>query len=187
MIVGKETYGWSIGKNLPYLKDGIENQTIVETLLRQYKGFELGKQLNSPFWQFSRKLNQEFNKSNRAFIWNNISKVDENMTTPKWDILKGLSADVNNPIIKTEIEILKPNVIVFLTGSVPESHLRNVFNGLKLVPIDKVVYRMVHPSLPYNSYKTQHPKSLRIRKTFDDVIKLISADVKQTLIHKRTN
>lgn len=146
-------------RNLPCLRDGISNQTIVETLLRQYKNFELGKGRHSPFWQFCRKLNRKFNKSDTAFIWNNISKVDENKATPKWDILKGSSATNCYPIIINEMEILKPDVVLFLIGGIPESHLNNVFKEMELLPLNEVVFRIKHPLLPYNSYKTQHPKS----------------------------
>jgi len=177
MIIGKETFSWPASVNLPVLRDGILNPNIVELVLRNYSYFELGKGKHSPFWQFCRKLNRKFNKSDKSFIWNNISKVDENKTTPKWDILKGLSANDSFPIIKREIAILKPRVIVFLTGSIPDSHLYNVFKGLKLVVLNDVIFRMVHSSLPYHSYKTQHPKSLRVRGTFDRVIEYIYADV----------
>jgi len=181
MIVGKETYSWPASDNLKYLREGIINPNIVELLLRNYFYFKLGAGRQSPFWQFCRKLNRKFNKSDNAFIWNNISKVDENKSTPKGDILKGISAHKDYPIIKQEIEILKPTVIVFLTGSIPEVHLRNVFEGLELIPLTDVIFRMVHPALPYHSYKTQHPKSLRIRRTFNQVIDFIYNDVNKGL------
>lgn len=182
MIIGKETFSWPASPNLQVLRDGILNPTIVELVLRNYTYFELGKGRHSPFWQFCRKLNRKFNKSDKAFIWNNISKVDENKTTPKWDILKGISANDDFPMIKKEIEILKPDVVVFLTGSIPETHLLNVFKGLKLIALNDVVFRMAHPTLPYYSYKTQHPKSLRVRGKFNQVIDLIYSDANKALV-----
>ncbi|MGF7040087.1 hypothetical protein [Mucilaginibacter lappiensis] len=177
MIFGKETFSWPIGEGLPCLRDGILNQTIVESLLRKYENFKLGKGRQSPFWQFCRKLNHKFNKSDKAFIWNNISKVDENKTTPKWDILKGLSATNCSSIINDEVAILKPDVVVFVTGSIPESHLNNVFKGMELIVINDVLFRVKHPLLPYHSYKTQHPKNLRLKGKFDDVINFIHSEV----------
>jgi len=181
MIVGKETYSWPASENLKCLRDGIVNPNVVELLLRNYYYFKLGEGRQSPFWQFCRKLNVKFNKSDKAFIWNNISKVDENRSTPKWDILKALSANDSFPIILNEIELLKPNVIVFLTGSMPESHLKNVFKGLEIAPLTSDVYRMIHPALPYHSYKTNHPKSLRMKGTFNNVIEFIYDDVNKGL------
>jgi len=183
MIIGKETFSWPASPNLLSLRDGIVNPEIVDLLLRNYAYFELGKGRQSPFWQFCRQLNRKFNKSDKSFIWNNISKVDENKTTPKWDILKNISANNDFPIIIQEIELLKPEIVLFLTGAIPESHLQNIFKGLKMIPLNKDVFRVIHPLLPYCSYKTQHPKSLRIRGTFKQVIDFIATDVKNVM-HK---
>jgi hypothetical protein len=182
MIFGKETFSWPVSENLLCLRDGIQNQTIVETLLRKYENFKLGKGRHSPFWQFCRKLNHKFNKSEKAFIWNNISKVDENKTTPKWDILKGASATNCSSIINDEVQLLKPDVVVFVTGSIPESHLENVFKGMELEPINNVLFRIKHHLLPFHSYKTQHPKNLRLKGKFDDVINFIHAEVCKGLV-----
>ncbi|RZK39906.1 MAG: hypothetical protein EOO90_17170 [Pedobacter sp.] len=176
MIFGKETYSWKISENLPYMKEDITNNDVVGTLLKKYKDFNLGIDRNSPFWNFCHKLNRKFNKSDRAFIWNNISKVDENRSTPNWFILKELSA--NSGIINKEIDLLKPEVVVFLTGSIPQSHLNNIFKGLQMISLNESIFRMQHISLPFHSYKTAHPKSLRLNKTFDSVIDFICNDFK---------
>ena len=179
MIAGQETQGWSMSKNLPYIKDEI-NIDRVHSLLMLYKNVGLGKERQSPFWRFARELNKRFNSSHEAFIWNNISKVDERGTTPKWDIFHGSSATSSHSIINQEFEILKPNVVVFTTGANHDNCLRAVFKGIREEPVNEYISKLTHKLLPKNSYKTEHPLRLSMNRHFNKVIDFISADVKSS-------
>jgi hypothetical protein len=176
MIVGQETQSWSMSPNVK----SIRNERIdgrVDSLMRLYEDFGLGKDMYSPFWQFCRKLNSKFNSSAKGFLHNNISKVDENGKTPLWDIFHGLSSTSSHSIITKEFEILKPNLVVFTTGKKLENCLRSVFNGIKITVLNETISHVKHPLLPFHSYKTEHPLTLRIRGHFDSVINFISNEV----------
>lgn len=181
MIVGQETQTWSMSPNVTSIK----NETVdgrVKSLMSLYRNFGLGKDKYSPFWQFARKLNSKFNSSSEAFLHNNISKVDENGGTPAWDIFHGLSATSSHSIINREFEILKPNVVVFTTGNKLEGCLRSVFKGVIVEEIDEAISRVKHKLLPYHSYKSEHPLTLRLNGHFDKVIDFVGKDVTQKVV-----
>ncbi len=199
MFVGKETHYWILNKEIPFLNEK-SNKNDIEKLLLNYE-IELSKtNQRSPFWQFCHILNNEFNSSNKSFIWNNCIKVDENGKTPEWEVTKASSinydkelktfvpanlditnASINYPILLKEIEILEPNVIVFFTGSLFDELLVYLFPGRILTRINDMVSRVEHSKLPFHSYKTSHPKRLRILGAFDETLEIIKLEIAKGL------
>ena len=122
LFVGQETHSWGQMNLKP----------TVSELLTNYRNFNLGKSadyrdgkplryLRSPFWNFNRSIFHRCNSHNptvtrntNGFLWTNISKFDCNSTTPSTD-LQDRNAE-GFALLKAEIAILKPDIVVFLTG-----------------------------------------------------------------------
>ena len=186
MFVGKETRYWVLDEQNKFLSENIDQNQVVNKLLLNYKHFNYGeKYKKSPFWQFCHTLYKEITLSEdkNGFIWNNLIKVDENGTTPKWDVMKASTAFYK--IIQNEIKILKPDVIIFLTGNTLDQYLKYLFPGLEIIPINNELSQVVHTDLPKHSYRTFHPKRHRLMGTFTKVINDIVTEIKkeeQTLV-----
>lgn len=178
MFIGKETKYWTLDASSGFIKDDINND-IVPKLMKNYHDFRFGeKYAKSPFWDFCHKLNRKINdkSTQTGFIWNNIVKVDENGSSPNWEAMKASKGLY--PILKSEIEILKPDVVIFLTGNDLDKYLAYLFEGVETTAINKNINKLKHPSLPSNSYRTHHPKRLRMIREFDAIIETIYNDVK---------
>jgi hypothetical protein len=169
LFVGQETHSWG------QMKD----ETSVQLLQAKYQGFNLGKSadygdkkpfryLRSPFWNFNRSVfhgcnfaNPSVTRNTNGFLWTNISKFDCNSTTPSPTLqesnLEGFE------LLKAEIAILKPDVVVFLTGSKYDGRIDAVFNPMRetILP-DGYLYQLstTDGSLPVRTFQIKHPRTL---------------------------
>ncbi len=178
MIVGQETHCWA---------GTMKDQLSLSRLLRAYKKFEYGNHyvkngkpprlLTSPFWNFSRSLFHALNnhhsgvtRRTTGFLWTNISKFDEDGTTPTWELQQ--QNEESFALLKQEIAITKPDIVLFLTGKKYDYWIDRVFspaddeilkNGLlyKLTTADG--------SLPI-AFKTEHPRTLCTQKKYSTVM-----------------
>lgn len=170
LYVGKETYGW--GGTM----DNSQNLT-VDDLMNDYEEFEFAKNYhgkNSPFWRFVRTCHNKLNGDDfpNGLLWTNFSKCDSNGTTPDYELQK--MNDKGFDLILDEIQITKPDIVIFITGWDYEHQFQRVFNGLEYKTLEEnYLYQCVHPTLPAHSYMTMHPKGLQIRKKFDTTLNQI--------------
>jgi hypothetical protein len=126
LYVGKETYGWQ----------GTLSDTdclSVDYLMDEYEKFEFAKNYpgrNSPFWRFIKKVHESINESDHpnGILWTDFSKCDSKGTTPSSELQKLNESGFD--LLKDEIKILKPDVIIFLTGWSYENQFQRVFKGL---------------------------------------------------------
>jgi hypothetical protein len=159
MICGQETYGWngSIGdKNIDFLMNDYEaylydNQDYFNTNVN-YKNDEYSKNErlkkknkrifwnNANFKYFEEKLTEHFGKKNKktAFIWNNLSKIGNSKEykngkgKPSKKVVELEKKYFN--VFKKEVEILKPNIIIFTTGK-RDYLINDIFGGdVKFLP-----------------------------------------------------
>lgn len=113
VIIGRETHGW-----LAHLGDP-QCQTDPAALIEKYRVFDLGRNyVSSPFWWAAHALQGKLAPQVPpfGFVWSNLFICDQNQTTPQDDIadlLRGVS------ILKQELAILKPDVVVFFCGVEP--------------------------------------------------------------------
>lgn len=141
MIVGQETDGWHRQLNM--------GDVTVEELMdvyseyysqRKQRGKDHGKRA---FWNwknyryFEEKLTSYYrdcsNKS-ASFIWNNISKIgNDGRGMPSREI-RALERNHFN-VFLDEFKILKPDVVIFTTGSTRDSFIEHHFGkGVQLYP-----------------------------------------------------
>ncbi|TLV02541.1 hypothetical protein [Dyadobacter luticola] len=169
LFVGQETFGWHSMSAKPNVSE----------LLLMYKGFQLGKPselregrkqriLSSPFWNFCRSCFYDLNRNvggvtnkTNGFLWTNISKFDCNSTTPSYDLQERNKEGFE--LLKAEITILKPDVVVFLTGSKYDNRIDAVFNPIrKIILPEGYLYQLstADGSLPPRTFQTKHPRTL---------------------------
>jgi hypothetical protein len=190
LFVGQETHSWGQMNLKPSPAD----------LLKKYREFNLGKSadygdgkpfryLRSPFWNFNRNVfyqgnwkNSEVTNKTNGFLWTNISKFDCNSTTPS-EVLQDRN-EAGFELLKSEIAILKPDVVVFLTGSKYDHRINNVFNPVRetILP-DGYLYQLstADGSLPPRTFQTKHPRTLlgsrrnKMANRYKDVVEKVVA------------
>jgi len=167
MIIGQQTFGWGAGG--------------ICELLKCYENFNLGeKYYSSPFWDIIRKIEIIFQNQPYSCVWTNINKCDYNNNRPPMEIENKISTSF--PVLKHEIEILNPDVIIFFTGPNFDRNILETFPEVKFIDLfdfKKIkLAKLENLILPENTFRTYHPKYLRIKKfegIFLDFIKKIDA------------
>jgi hypothetical protein len=157
MFFGQETNSW-------YGELGSKS---VKDLLHCYSDF-LGSTYSSQFWNAVRdyvSTIQDLNPNKSVeFVWNNILKIgkENSKGKPQQDLVE-LQKEVF-PVIREEVEILKPDLIVFFTGPYYDTYIKKEWNGVVMNEASNYKIRqlaiMQHPSLPLNSYRIYHPNFL---------------------------
>ncbi len=161
MIVGQETLGWGDNGSIP------TNQSlsdICDSLRTGYRDFNLGGGIgHTPFWSASNRLFHALNAgaAERAFIWSNLVKMDDAGKRPGREIQDAI-AELG--LLQAEVREFEPEVVVFFTGPNYEALLLRTFPDAVLIPVGKSLARVEHPALPINSFRTYHPRYLRMSK-----------------------
>lgn len=181
LFVGQETHSWEHMNVHPSL----------DALLAKYADFKLGKSadygvdnprryryLRSPFWNFCRSFFHELNKSRdgilkqtNGFLWTNISKFDYNYTTPSQELQQQNKAGFE--LLKQEIAIVKPDVVVFLTGTKYDYWLDQLFSPQKTAVLEDDLLQVLYDPnqlLPPMTFQTQHPRTLCMRRMYRTVL-----------------
>ena len=146
LIIGQETNGWS------YHIDDIEKQ------MKSYEEFNVGiEYYASPFWNITRKVETALGNNQHTCAWTNLNKFDLDSGRPFGEYETAISE--LDDILLSELKIIKPDFCLFYTEFIE-------------IPNFTVTQfcKLKHPDLPENSYRSHHPKSLRIRYLEDDFI-----------------
>jgi hypothetical protein len=162
MVVGQETKRW-----FSTLSDNSEN---VQNVLKHYRNFELAKNYySSPFWRFNKTLFKKLNPNNNphGLLWTNLSKIDQNGKGVNDFVRKTNKAGYK--LLVKEIEITKPDTVVFLTSWKEDTTLKSLFNGLNFKKVEDLPYnyliRLESKLLPFNSFRTYHPRFLNSKRS----------------------
>jgi hypothetical protein len=158
-VVGQQTRGW---------QKKTEGDAITY-LIQRYEHFHLGQRYRrTPFWQACHQLNLKLNPDGPqyGFIWSNLIKIDQNKHRPVAEIEEKVCTAF--PVLPLEIQISRPDVVVFFTGPNYDFRLKKTFYGLTFQAIAgykvRTLARVIHNSLPYNSFRTYHPAYIRRSK-----------------------
>lgn len=168
LIIGQETKGWGY------------HSSDIDAGMKLYEDFNLGVKYNSsPFWNITRKIERLLGNDEYSCAWTNISKFDVNAKRPLGEYLSKIS-EIDDLLIK-EIEILNPNVVLFFTGPNLDYRIRNVFSQIVYKSIEGFTSRQFcklnHSVLPIRTFRSYHPKSLRIRKIEEPFIKYLKENI----------
>jgi hypothetical protein len=129
MFFGQETNEWN----------GVfEEYADLESVLAVYEDFYLKRgyeQYGKPFWNFIRNLKSTQSTKKIGYIWNNVLKIGKSESGTPQQGLINYTIDYFN-VIPQEIEILKPNVLLFLSGHTYDDHIRKTIGNFSIVPIE---------------------------------------------------
>lgn len=161
LIVGQETNEWY------YDVDNLDQQ------MSHYENFNVGiNYYSSPFWNVTRKIERALNNDAYSCAWANISKFDLDGGRSYGKYEEAISSIDN--ILISEIEIIKPKFCLFFTGPDFDKRIKNIFNEIQFIEISNWDIRqfcqLKHPNLPEYSFRSYHPKSLRMRRLEKDFI-----------------
>ena len=165
LIVGQETNGWS------YHIDDIAKQ------MTTYENFNVGVEYYaSPFWNITRKVENVLGNKPHSCAWTNLNKFDLDAGRPHGEYESAISKI--DDLLLSELNILKPEFCLFYTGPSFDYRLRKIFQDIEFIEIPNFTKRqfckLKHPALPENSYRSHHPKSLRIRYLEEGFIDYLS-------------
>ena len=177
MFFGQETNTWCG-----------EFRTDVGSILEEYDKFynkEVCWSYGGQFWngvgRFFKLLQEKYPNKEIRFIWNNIVKIGK-------DGDKGFPPDYiyevergKFSVIKEELEIVKPNIVLFLTGPNYDSMIADNFGKVVYSPIAPYTGRWLSKieleGIDF-SFRTYHPNFLwrnNIDKVFNTIINEIKA------------
>jgi hypothetical protein len=171
MIFGQETNGWN----------GELGSKNIDELVKIYSNF-LERRYGGQFWNGVRDYVSSIKEKNPdkrvEFIWNNIIKIgkDKSKGRPKQNLVD-IQKEVF-PVIKEEVEILQPDLIIFFTGPYYDQYIKKEWNELLINEVGhfnvKQLAMVKHEQLPINTFRTNHPTNLYFQgKTFFSEIKEI--------------
>ena len=166
-VVGQETATW-----YDDLLRGKEGNAAIDTLMHIYKNdFRLGQIHPTPFWQAVRDLERALGIEKGAILWSNLNKADQNGGRPSPALEVALLESF--PALRREIAVAQPDAVVFFTGPRYDDLLTSIFSGIRFAASgfpERVFAKVIHPALPDRSFRTYHPKYLRIRKMWPAVL-----------------
>lgn len=155
LIIGQETNGW---------RDNVDN---LARMIDCYEEFNVGiDYYSSPFWNITRKLEAALGNDKHSCAWTNISKFDVNSKRASGVYEKAISS--LDDILVSEIKITTPSVCMFFTGPAFDDRVKRIFKGVEFIPLTgwttAQFCQLKHPDLPRQTFRSYHPKSLRLRK-----------------------
>jgi len=165
LIIGQETNGW------------LDSPKNLQNMLTSYEKFNVGETYrSSPFWSITRKLESILGNERYSCAWTNLSKFDVNNKRATGTYEKAIST-LDNLLID-EIKIVTPSICRFLTGPAFDERVKRIFPSIEFVPIQgwnsSQFCKLKHPYLPEHTYRSYHPKSLRLRKLESNFINFFS-------------
>lgn len=167
VFVGQQTNRWCTGLN------GLDE------ILKVYEEFDFGRHYNaSPFWNVIRKFERAFSVSPYSSVWTNINRFDERGNRPNRTLETDL--EVFDNLIVEELRLLKPDILIYFTGPSFDSRIQRIFPDSEFSVVDdlplSLLSKITNKNLPKSTYRTHHPKSLRIRGFETNVIRKIVVD-----------
>ena len=177
MIVGQETDSWA-----KEVYDFPEEQTH-SNVLKVYDRFVNRGGYNSPYWDFIRAI-KEAAPSNTQFVINNIVKIGKKRDVGCDDYINNLTIEHMN-LLPQELEILKPDMMLFLTGPNYDHRIEAALGKLKTERVLPNLSSRKFAKLQFcdrempPSYRVYHPTYLRRSKNFDLYLDIINDIIKK--------
>lgn len=153
-IIGQETNGW----NCEY--------DDIASLQKTYREFNMGElYYSSPFWNITRKLERLIGIEAYSCAWSNLNRYDYNGGAPTADIAGKLSG--LDYLVREEIRIVQPDICMFFINRKYDGRLRAQYDGLIFEEVPGLPFnhfcKLIHSDLPSCTYRTPHPRTIRIR------------------------
>lgn len=159
MIFGQETNGWS-GIFNPDAPAAEEVSRIQQDIYDDFYNEE-ALHYRSAFWNgfrlFTRMLNAAYPNKNIKYAWNNIIKIgkDHAKNRPPQYIYDVEMSCFN--VVQDEIDILKPQILIFLTGPNYDKNIIDKFPNARMSPLDDNIMNLDIPNVDF-AFRTYHPQ-----------------------------
>ncbi|WNS73656.1 hypothetical protein RRV45_12070 [Bacillus sp. DTU_2020_1000418_1_SI_GHA_SEK_038] len=164
MFFGQETNTW---------EGELGNKSIDELLVTYSNFFGNGKcfKYGGPFWNtvkdYVNTIKQLNPDKSVECVWNNIIKIGKEKTKGAPDKSLVNIQKEKFPVIKEEIEILKPDLIIFFTGPNYDQYIKTEWRDLKINSVNSWETRKIallkHELLPNNTIRTYHPNFMYMK------------------------
>jgi len=173
LFIGQETNGWYNNK--------ISADSDIADAIDTYKNFELGINYNSLFWQKIYYMNEILNgtKDKKNILWTNINKYGKSDIGRPDAKITSLENEYFN-VLKDEINILNPEVVILFTGPNYDNDLKNKLGEIIFHDCSnhnqRILARLENKYLPYHSYRTYHPGYARRAKMeylYEEILSII--------------
>lgn len=138
-----------------------------------YRKFLDGWGINSPFWHYLKRIQSTLSVSlpdkTIEIVWNNIYKIGnkEKGKNRPVKLIRDFENEYFN-LIREEIEILKPDVIIFLTGPNYENRVKKIFPIVSSIPLVSSIRQEELSKFQFengvSAYRTSHPNYLQLSK-----------------------
>jgi len=151
-----------------------------------YRRFNFGQHYDaSPWWTFYNQLRRELfgTKCERGVVgWINLLKF----VTPDRKSVLGLpfeeaALELQGDLFIRELSILDPDVCVFATGPCYDWIIERYYPGVTFEDCglgSRTLAAVKHDRLPVLSFRTYHPKALRLQRKWDAVFQQLCAHIK---------
>lgn len=174
MIFGQETNDW----------EG-DFQNNIETSIETYDDFfnsndcyAYGGQFWNGFNRFLTLLKNKYDKKSISSVWNNVIKIGNSGKNKNYppDYIYNVEKEYFN-VIKEEIDILKPDIILFVSGPNYDIEIKNSLVDVDFKPLsanfsERQLAKLSYKNQP-NIYRTYHPNYLwrnNIDSFFEEII-----------------
>lgn len=173
MIMGQETDSWERQQKRSFTPIDQSSKIVANTVddfMDTYRTFlnEWGK--NSPFWHYIKNINSSLNRQlpgkTIEIIWNNIYKIGnkEKGKNRPTDIIRSFENEHFN-VIEEEVNILKPDAVIFFTGPNYEKRVEKIFSIALSMPlvssINERELAKFQLSNGITAYRTYYPNYLQ--------------------------
>jgi len=171
IVFGQETNNWhhqfqtNIGKTLDWYASFLEART------HNGKG---------TFWNSARRfkgqLEEESNSKTVELVWNNVFKVGKTKRGKPGEEIRHVEKQ-DFDVIQQEIDILKPNLVVFFSGPYYDKHLGSRILGYEVQPVldgypgREVEFWKLNGGI--QAVRTYHPTYLRRSKQEGEIFNYI--------------
>jgi len=178
MIFGQENNGWegTFNGNLEHSLDTYSN--FYGGGYYNYRG-----QFNNHFNLLVNLLKKHFGNKSIGLFWSNVIKVGKSdaKNKPPEYILNATINEFN--VLEGEIEIIKPDIILFLSGPDYDNHIRSQINGLKIKNYKdynpRQVVKFEIPNVKY-AFRTYHPNKMNFlgKKYYNKIYSNLISELK---------
>jgi hypothetical protein len=180
MIFGQETNNWlgdiDEGIFCNRMKDVID---LYDEFYLTENCFSYGGQFWNGFSRFRELLNEKKKKEKVGYMWNNVVKIGSRTKGFPSQIYEPFIKNSFNKIIIDELNILKPDLILFLSGPYYDEVLTDIFDEFEKNSIKGFTERqMCKINIKYGnaSFRTYHPNYLwrnDINSYYESILKNI--------------
>lgn len=180
MICGQETFGWGGELSSPDEKMVEKLQLLYHNFVNKNSGEKNNIKkpgYNSPYWNFHWQLMK--NNPDVGFVFQNVVKIGKCVDKGCDDTIFDLSQKYFS-VWKDELDILKPNLIIFVTGNY-DGRIRREIGSFICEPLwkgeflDQLIFD--DPNMPL-CIRTNHPAYLQRTKRYHAMANKISRIIK---------